>query len=128
LLYETLNNIDCYTDECPFQKVCENYCSQYNLTLCDILRDVTKGGINLREKLELIKNLDVDYLYVLTQFLKTNPNMTPVELEKLLVGVSYEFGESLEFTPDEIFDESLDVEAKCSLVRNKAISEKNNLD
>lgn len=79
------------------------------------------------EKIELIKNLDVDYLYVLTQFLKTNPNMTPVELENMLVGVSYEFGESLEFTPDEIFDESLDVEAKCSLVRNKAISEKNNL-
>ena len=82
----------------------------------------------MREKIELVKNLDVDYLYVLTQFLKTNPNMTPVELEKVLVGISYEFGESLEFTPDEIFDESLDVEAKCSLVRNRAISEKNNLD
>lgn len=79
------------------------------------------------EKIELVENLDVDYLYVLNQFLKTNPNMTPTELERTLVGISYEFGESLEFTPDEIFDESLDVEAKCSLVRNKAISEKNNL-
>lgn len=81
----------------------------------------------MREKIELVKDMDVDYLYVLTQFLKTNPEMTPVEFEKLLVGISYEFGESLEFTPDEIFDESLNVEAKCSLVRNKAISEKNNL-
>lgn len=81
----------------------------------------------MREKIELVKDMDVDYLYVLTQFLKTNPNMTPVELEKILTGISYEFGESLEFTPDEIFDESLNVEAKCSLVRNKAISEKNNL-
>lgn len=79
------------------------------------------------EKIELVKDLDVDYLYVLAQFLKTNPQMTPVELENMLVGVSYEFGESLEFTPDEIFDESLDVEAKCSLVRNKAIAKKNNL-
>ena len=81
----------------------------------------------MREKIELVENLDVDYLYVLNQFLKTNPNMTPAELERMLVGISYEFGESLEFTPDEIFDESLNVEAKCSLVRNKAISEKNNL-
>lgn len=81
----------------------------------------------MREKIELVKDMDVDYLYVLTQFLKTNPEMTPVEFEKLLVGISYEFGESLEFTPDEIFDESLNVEAKCSLVRNKAISKKNNL-
>lgn len=81
----------------------------------------------MREKIELVENLDVDYLYVLNQFLKTNPNMTPTELERMLVGISYEFGESLEFTPDEIFDESLNVEAKCSLVRNKAISEKNNL-
>lgn len=81
----------------------------------------------MREKIELVKDMDDNYLYVLVQFLKTNPEMTPVEFEKLLVGISYEFGESLEFTPDEIFDESLNVEAKCSLVRNKAISEKNNL-
>lgn len=81
----------------------------------------------MREKIELVKDIDVDYLYILNHFLEVNPQMTPVELERLLVGVSYEFGESLEFTPDEIFDESLDVEAKCSLVRNKAISEKNNL-
>lgn len=82
----------------------------------------------MREKLELVENIDVDYLYVLSQFLKTNPQMTPIELEKMLVGLSYEFGESLEFTPDEIFNESLDVEAKCSLVRNKAIGKKNNLE
>lgn len=82
----------------------------------------------MREKIELVKDMDVDYLYVLTQFLKTNTQMTPVELEKILTGISYEFGESLEFTPDEIFDESLNVEAKCSLVRNKAISKKNNLE
>lgn len=81
----------------------------------------------MREKLELVENIDVDYLYVLNHFLEVNPQMTPTELEKMLVGLSYEFGESLEFTPDEIFNESLDVEAKCSLVRNKAISEKNNL-
>lgn len=81
----------------------------------------------MREKIELVKDMDDNYLYVLVQFLKTNPQMTPVELEKLLTGISYEFGESLEFTPDEIFDESLNVEAKCSLVRNKAISKKNNL-
>ena len=81
----------------------------------------------MREKIELVENLDVDYLYVLNHFLEVNPQMTPVELERMLVGISYEFGESLEFTPDEIFDESLDVEAKCSLVRNKAIGKKNNL-
>ena len=81
----------------------------------------------MREKIELVENIDVDYLYVLSHFLEINPKMTPTELERILVGISYEFGESLEFTPDEIFDESLDVEAKCSLVRNKAISEKNNL-
>lgn len=81
----------------------------------------------MREKLELVENIDVDYLYVLNHFLEVNPQMTPAELERILVGISYEFGESLEFTPDEIFNESLDVEAKCSLVRNKAISEKNNL-
>lgn len=81
----------------------------------------------MREKIELVKDIDVDYLYVLNHFLEVNPQMTPTELEKMLVGLSYEFGESLEFTPDEIFNESLDVEAKCSLVRNKAISEKNNL-
>ena len=81
----------------------------------------------MREKLELVENIDVDYLYVLNHFLEVNPQMTPTELERILVGLSYEFGESLEFTPDEIFNESLDVEAKCSLVRNKAISEKNNL-
>lgn len=81
----------------------------------------------MREKLELVENIDVDYLYVLNHYLEVNPQMTPTELEKMLVGLSYEFGESLEFTPDEIFNESLDVEAKCSLVRNKAISEKNNL-
>lgn len=81
----------------------------------------------MREKIELVKDIDVDYLYILSHFLEINPKMTPVELEKLLTGISYEFGESLEFTPDEIFDESLNVEAKCSLVRNKAISEKNNL-
>ena len=40
LLYETLSDIDCYTDECPFQKVCENY----NLTLCEVLWDLNKGG------------------------------------------------------------------------------------
>lgn len=79
------------------------------------------------EKIELVENIDVDYLYILSHFLEVNPQMTPTELEKMLVGLSYEFGESLEFTPDEIFNESLDVEAKCSLVRNKAISEKNNL-
>lgn len=82
----------------------------------------------MREKLELVKDMDDNYLYVLVQFLKTNPQMTPVEFEKILTGISYEFGESLEFTPDEIFDESLNVEAKCSLVRNKAISKKNNLE
>ena len=82
----------------------------------------------MREKIELVKNIDVDYLYVLNHFLEVNPNMTPTELERMLVGLSYEFGESLEFTPDEIFDESLDVEAKCSLVRNKAIGKKNNLE
>lgn len=81
----------------------------------------------MREKIELVKDIDVDYLYILSHFLEIDPKMTPVEFEKLLVGISYEFGESLEFTPDEIFDESLNVEAKCSLVRNKAISKKNNL-
>lgn len=81
----------------------------------------------MREKLELVENIDVDYLYVLNHYLEVNPQMTPTELEKMLVGLSYEFGESLEFTPDEIFNESLDVEAKCSLVRNKAIGKKNNL-
>lgn len=81
----------------------------------------------MREKIELVKDMDVDYLYILSHFLEIDPKMTPVEFEKLLVGISYKFGESLEFTPDEIFDESLNVEAKCSLVRNKAISEKNNL-
>lgn len=81
----------------------------------------------MREKIELVENIDVDYLYVLNHFLEVNPQMTPTELERMLVGISYEFGESLEFTPDEIFDESLDVEAKCSLVRNKAIGKKNNL-
>lgn len=82
----------------------------------------------MREKLELVENIDVDYLYVLNHYLEVNPQMTPTELERMLVGLSYEFGESLEFTPDEIFNESLDVEAKCSLVRNKAIGKKNNLE
>lgn len=82
----------------------------------------------MREKIELVENLDVDYLYVLNHFLEVNPQMTPTELERMLVGISYDFGESLEFTPDEIFNESLDVEAKCSLVRNKAICKKNNLE
>ena len=82
----------------------------------------------MREKIELVENLDVDYLYVLNHFLEVNPQMTPTELERMLVGISYDFGESLEFTPDEIFNESLDVEAKCSLVRNKAIGKKNNLE
>lgn len=44
LLYETLKNIDCYTDECPYQKICESYCWNYDLTLCDVLRDLNKGG------------------------------------------------------------------------------------
>ena len=44
LLYETLKNIDCYTDECPYQKIYESYCWNYDLTLCDVLRDLNKGG------------------------------------------------------------------------------------
>lgn len=44
LLYETLSDVDCYTDECPFQKVCENYCNQYNLTLCELLWGLNQGG------------------------------------------------------------------------------------
>lgn len=44
LLYETLSDVDCYTDECPYQKVCESYCNQYNLTLCELLWGLNKGG------------------------------------------------------------------------------------
>lgn len=44
LLYETLNNIDCYTDECPYQKICKSYRWHYDLTLCDVVWDLNKGG------------------------------------------------------------------------------------
>ena len=42
LLYETLSDIDCYIDDCPYQKICEKYTEQYNLTLCGIIKVVIR--------------------------------------------------------------------------------------
>lgn len=74
------------------------------------------------EKIKLIKDIDVGYLYVLKTYIEAT-GMTPTELEKLLVGTSYEFGELIRYDPNDIFIETLLVNRRVEDVKDRAMTE-----
>ena len=76
----------------------------------------------MSEKIELIKDIDVGYLYVLKTYIEAT-GMTPTELEKLLVGTSYEFGELIRYDPNDIFIETLLVNRRVEDVKDRAMTE-----
>lgn len=76
----------------------------------------------MSEKIELIKDIDVGYLYVLKTYIEAT-GMTPNELEQILVGTSYEFGELIRYDPNEIFNETLLISSRVEDVKNKAMIE-----
>ena len=74
------------------------------------------------EKIKLIKDIDVGYLYVLKTYIEAT-GMTPTELEKMLVGTSYEFGELIRYDPNDIFIETLLVNRRVEDVKDRAMTE-----
>lgn len=80
----------------------------------------------MSEKIELIKDIDVGYLYVLKTYIEAT-GMTPTELERMLVGTSYEFGELIRYDPEDIFIETLLVSSRVKHVKDKALIETDKL-